>query len=53
MGAEIYLYLDIEGVLITARVDPKSEYNSGETATLHVNIEKLYLFNKETEEVYK
>jgi len=53
MGAEIYLYLDIEGVLITARVDPKSEYKSGETATLHVDIEKLYLFNKETEEVYK
>ena len=53
MGAEIYLYLDIEGVLITARVDPKSEYKSGETATLHADIEKLYLFNKETEEVYK
>jgi len=53
MGAEIYLYLDIEGVLMTARVDPKSEYKSGETATLHADIEKLYLFNKETEEVYK
>jgi len=53
MGAEIYLYLDIEGVLITARVDPKSEYKSGETATLHADIEKLYLFSKETEEVYK
>jgi multiple sugar transport system ATP-binding protein len=53
MGSEIYLYLDIEGVLITARVDPKSKYKSGETATLHVEIEKFYLFNKETEEVYR
>jgi multiple sugar transport system ATP-binding protein len=53
MGAEIYLYLDIEGVLITARVDPKSKYKSGETAILYVDIDKLYLFNRETEEVYE
>jgi multiple sugar transport system ATP-binding protein len=53
MGAEIYLHLDIEGVLMTARINPKSEYKSGDTATLYVDIEKLHLFDKETEEVYR
>jgi len=53
MGAEIYLYVDIEGVLITARVNPKCKYSSGEKATIHVDIDQLYLFDKKTEKVYK
>jgi len=52
MGAEIYLYIDIDGVLITARVNPRSKLRSGDAAKLHVDIEKLHLFNKETEKAY-
>ena len=52
MGAEIYLYLDIEGVLITARVNPKSKYNSGEKAILFVDTDKIQIFDKKTEKAY-
>jgi len=53
MGAEIYVYIDIEGVLITARVNPKSKYRSGEKAILHVDIDKIHMFDKKTEKVYE
>ena len=52
MGAEIYVYVDIDGVLITARVNPRSRFKSGDRAKLYVDIESLHLFNKETEEAY-
>ncbi len=52
MGAEIYVYIGIEGVLITARVNPKSAVRLGETIALHIDCEKLHLFNKETEKAY-
>ncbi|HEY4695825.1 MAG TPA: sn-glycerol-3-phosphate ABC transporter ATP-binding protein UgpC [Candidatus Hydromicrobium sp.] len=53
MGSEIYVYVDIEGILITARVNPRSKYSSGDKATLYVDIDKIHMFNKETEKVYK
>lgn len=52
MGAEIYVYVDIEGVLITARVNPRSKFRSGEKATLYVGIDKIHLFDKDTEKSY-
>lgn len=52
MGAEIYLYIDIEGVLITARVNPRSKYRSGEKATLRVDTDKIHIFGKDTEKAY-
>ncbi len=52
MGAEIYLYIDIEGVLLTARVNPRSSFRSGDKATLHVDIDKIHIFDKETEKSY-
>jgi len=52
MGAEIYVYIDIEGILATARVNPRSKFRSGEEAILYVDINKIYLFDKETEKVY-
>lgn len=52
MGAEIYLYIDIEGVLVTARVNPRSKYSSGEKATLHVDTDKIHIFDKKTEKAY-
>lgn len=52
MGAEIYVYVDIDGVLMTARVTPKSKLKSGDKAKLHVDIDTLHLFDKTTEKAY-
>ncbi len=52
MGAEIYVYVDINGVLMTARVTPKSLLKSGDTAKLFMDTEMIHLFNKETEKSY-
>ncbi len=52
MGAEIYLYVDIDGVLVTARVNPRSEYKSRDKAKLFVDIDKIHIFDKKTEESY-
>ncbi len=53
MGSEIYVYVDIEGVLMTARVNPRSKYRSGDKATLHVDTDKIHMFDKKTEKVYR
>ena len=53
MGSEIYLYIDIEGILITARVNPRSGCRSGEKATLYVDIDKIHIFDRKTEKVYR
>ncbi len=52
MGAEIYVYVDLEGVLVTARVNPKSLASVGQNMDLHVDLEKLHLFDKVTEAAY-
>jgi len=53
MGAEIYVYIDMDGILVTARVNPKSKYKSGEKGTLFVDLEKIHIFDKKTEKVYR
>lgn len=52
MGSEIYVYVDIEGILVTARVNPRSKFRSGEKAILYVDINKIHLFDKDTEKSY-
>ncbi len=52
MGAEIYLYVDIDGVLITARVNPRSKYSSKDKATLFIDLDKIHIFDKKTEKAY-
>ena len=49
MGAETYLYLNCEGVNITARVDPSSTAKSGDRIKVAFDLSKLHLFDKETE----
>lgn len=51
MGAETYLYLDLEGTQITARVDPRSTAKQGDTVKVAFDINKIHLFDKETEKV--
>ncbi len=52
MGAEIYVYVDINGVLMTARVSPRSKIKSEDSAKLYVDVEMLHLFDKQTEKAY-
>jgi len=52
MGSEIYAYVDVDGILVTARVNPRSKFKSNEKAKLFVDIEKMHLFDKVTEKAY-
>jgi multiple sugar transport system ATP-binding protein len=49
MGAETYLYLECEGVKITARVSPKSTARPQDEIDVVFDPEKIHLFDKETE----
>ncbi len=49
MGAETYLYLKIEGVPFTARVNPSSTTKLGDHIKLAMNTDKIHIFDKETE----
>jgi multiple sugar transport system ATP-binding protein len=49
MGAETYLYLKIGEVPFTARVNQRSTAKTGETIKVAFDMNKLHLFDKETE----
>ena len=49
MGAEIYLYLNINGAPVTARVEPTSTAKPGDTIKVAFDLNKIHVFDKETE----
>ncbi|MBE6903498.1 MAG: sn-glycerol-3-phosphate ABC transporter ATP-binding protein UgpC [Ruminococcaceae bacterium] len=49
MGAETYLYLDLFGNKITARVKPTTSIRSGDKIKVAIELEKIHIFDKETE----
>ncbi|ABY92343.1 sn-glycerol-3-phosphate ABC transporter ATP-binding protein UgpC [Thermoanaerobacter sp. CM-CNRG TB177] len=49
MGPETYLYLDVNGVPLTARVDPRTRAKAGDVIKIGFDINKLHMFDKETE----
>ncbi len=49
MGAETYLYLKCEGSDVTARVEPTSTAKSGDKCQIAFDLEKIHIFDKETE----
>jgi multiple sugar transport system ATP-binding protein len=49
MGAETYLYLNCAGNAITARVEPTSTAKSGDKIRIAFDLNKMHLFDKETE----
>jgi len=51
LGAEVYLYFDVEGFPMTARVDPRTTARTGDTVTFALDMEKVHVFDKETEQV--
>ena len=51
LGAEVYLYFDIDQVSCTARVNPRTTARPGDTIKLGIDMTKLHIFDKETEQV--
>lgn len=51
MGAETYLYLTLAGQSVTARVAPRTTVKPGDTIEIALDINKIHLFDKETEKV--
>ncbi len=49
LGAETYLYLNIEGNSIIARVDRKENYITNDIVKLRFSEERIHLFDKDTE----
>ena len=51
LGAEVYLYFDIDQVSCTARVNPRTTARPGDTIKLGIDMTKLHIFDKDTEQV--
>ena len=49
LGAEVFLYFDIVGVQMIARVNPRTTVRPGDTAVFAMDTEKIHVFDKETE----
>ncbi|MCL2883954.1 MAG: sn-glycerol-3-phosphate ABC transporter ATP-binding protein UgpC [Oscillospiraceae bacterium] len=49
MGAETFLYLNVEGVNLTARVEPSSTAHPGDNVDIVLDNSRLHLFDMETE----
>ncbi|MCX7658552.1 MAG: sn-glycerol-3-phosphate ABC transporter ATP-binding protein UgpC [Oscillospiraceae bacterium] len=49
MGAETYLYLNCEGIQLTARVSPRSTARPQDVIKVALDANKIHIFDKETE----
>nr|WP_316614669.1 ATP-binding cassette domain-containing protein [uncultured Ruminococcus sp.] len=49
MGAEIYLYVNIGGTQVTARVEPTSTAKPGDYIDVAFDLERIHIFDKDTE----
>ncbi len=51
LGAEVFLYLDVEQYEITARVNPRTTARPGDEIRIAFDLSKMHIFDKETEQV--
>ena len=51
LGAEVFLYFDLADFQITARVDPRTSAKPGNTIKFAFDLDKIHVFDKETEQV--
>ena len=51
LGAEVYLYFDLGNTSCTARVNPRTTARVGDTIKFAFDLNKLHVFDKETEKV--
>ena len=49
LGAEVFLYFNVNGTQVTARVDPRTNSKTGDTIKFAFDMEKSHFFDKETE----
>jgi multiple sugar transport system ATP-binding protein len=49
LGAEVFLYFDVEGFSMTARVDPQTPARTGSKVRFALDADKIHVFDKETE----
>ena len=49
LGAEVYLYFDLDEFPMTARVDSRTTARPGDTVKLAMDLDKVHIFDKETE----
>ncbi len=48
LGAEVFLYFDVEGTQLTARVEPETKLRTGDDAYFAFDMSKIHLFDKES-----
>lgn len=51
LGAEVFLYFDVDNTQVTARVDPRTTAKTGDPIKFAFDMEKAHFFDKETEKV--
>ncbi len=51
LGAEVFLYFDLEMFPMTARVDSRTTARPGDTIKFALDVEKIHVFDKETEQI--
>ena len=51
LGAEVFLYFDIEETSCTARVNPRTTARPGDSVHFALDMSKIHLFDKESEKV--
>ena len=51
MGAEIFLYTDCQGTKITVKAPSRVQAKAGDTVKLAIDLNKMHIFDKETEQV--
>jgi len=51
LGAEVFLYFDIDVFPVTARVDPRTTSRLGDVVKFAINVDMIHVFDKETQQV--
>ena len=51
LGAEVYLYFTVGSSNFTARVNPRTTARTGDTVQFALDVERIHVFDKETEKV--
>ena len=51
LGAEVYLYFTVDQFDVTARVDPRTTARPGDVIKIAIDLAKVHVFDKETEQV--
>ncbi len=51
LGAEVYLYFDLDEFPMTARVDSRTNSRPGDTVKFALDVEKIHVFDKDTEKI--